>query len=93
MMSYIVDNVHVTADPSLTISEIQQIIAEEMLDWQQKGKLISSVEMTVEGDQIIVRSVEKSPIKRVRRITGYLSNIENFNDAKRDELATRAKHM
>lgn len=30
--------------------------------------------------------------ERVRRITGYLSRTERFNDAKRDELNHRVKH-
>lgn len=31
-------------------------------------------------------------IRRIRRITGYLSTIDRFNDAKRAELADRVKH-
>jgi anaerobic ribonucleoside-triphosphate reductase len=34
-----------------------------------------------------------SSIKRIRRITGYLSTIDRFNDAKRVELEQRVKHM
>lgn len=35
----------------------------------------------------------KSNIKRVRRITGYLSTIDRFNDAKVSELNTRVFHV
>jgi ribonucleoside-triphosphate reductase len=31
-------------------------------------------------------------IRRIRRITGYLSTIDRFNDAKQAELADRVKH-
>ena len=31
-------------------------------------------------------------IKRIRRITGYLSAIERFNDAKKAELSQRLAH-
>lgn len=34
-----------------------------------------------------------SAIKRVRRITGYLSTIDRFNDAKHEELEQRVPHM
>lgn len=34
-----------------------------------------------------------SDIRRVRRITGYLSTIDRFNDAKRAELAVRRPHL
>lgn len=38
------------------------------------------------------RETEDSPFTRVRRITGYLSELQNFNDAKRSEEAQRVKH-
>lgn len=34
-----------------------------------------------------------SSIRRVRRITGYLSTVERFNSAKTDELAERVSHV
>lgn len=34
-----------------------------------------------------------SDIRRIRRITGYLSTIDRFNDAKRAELKMRTKHQ
>jgi len=35
---------------------------------------------------------DSSSIKRIRRITGYLSTIDRFNDAKRAELQQRVAH-
>ena len=35
----------------------------------------------------------KGNISRVRRITGYLSTLDQFNDAKKAEVAHRVKHM
>ena len=35
---------------------------------------------------------QSGSIRRVRRITGYLSTVDRFNDAKRAELADRAAH-
>ncbi|MEN9406050.1 MAG: anaerobic ribonucleoside-triphosphate reductase [Bacillota bacterium] len=36
---------------------------------------------------------QSTSIKRIRRITGYLSTIERFNDAKRAELNKRLAHL
>ncbi|MDF2929185.1 MAG: nrdD [Anaerospora sp.] len=33
-----------------------------------------------------------SSVRRIRRITGYLSTVERFNDAKTDELKQRVSH-
>jgi len=35
---------------------------------------------------------QSGSIRRVRRITGYLSTVDRFNDAKRAELADRVAH-
>lgn len=91
-MEDIVLDLMVSADPLITRSEIESIVAEERSKWLADGRKISRIELSLEGEEIIVRTVEKSPIRRVRRITGYLSNMENFNDAKQDELAARKAH-
>ena len=91
-MEDIVMGVRVSADPLITRSEIESIVAEERSKWLADGREISRIELSLEGEEIIVRTVEKSPIRRVRRITGYLSNMDNFNDAKQDELAARKAH-
>ncbi|WP_243650380.1 hypothetical protein [Anaerospora hongkongensis] len=91
-MDMLITGIPVTADPQITRQEIESIIAEERLLWLSAGKQIARVELSLEDEEIIVKTVEKSPICRVRRITGYLSNMENFNDAKRDELNARYKN-
>ena len=35
---------------------------------------------------------EDVPFERTRRVTGYLSNVKNFNDSKQAELKDRVKH-
>jgi len=76
------------------IDEIQkeQIIAEEKERFEKMGKELSKVEITVNGDEITIKSFEKSPIRRVRRITGYMSTVDKFNAAKVDELNDRVIH-
>ncbi|WP_345787109.1 anaerobic ribonucleoside-triphosphate reductase [Desulfotomaculum nigrificans] len=35
----------------------------------------------------------KSDIRLIRRITGYLSTVDRFNDAKQEELKNRVVHF
>lgn len=89
----IVNGVKVTADPSLTNEEIHAAVQDEIRLWQERGKTLGAVELSAEENSIVIRASEKSPIRRVRRITGYLSTIEQFNDAKKAECADREIHM
>lgn len=89
----LIDGIKVVADPEITEEEIREIVAEEQQLWQCKGKELAAVQLSVQGDEIEVKAVERSPIKRVRRITGYLSTEDRFNSAKQAELADRCAHM
>lgn len=89
----IINGVTVIADNSLSQEEIHAVVDQEIQLWQQKNKQLGTVELTVENENIVVKASEKSPIRRVRRITGYLSNFENFNDAKRNECLSRETHI
>lgn len=89
----VITGITVVADPLIAGQEAEEIIAEERLLWRAKQKPIARVELRLDGDEITVIATERSPIRRVRRITGYLSNVENFNDAKRDEVNARFKHV
>lgn len=92
MLSTMVHQVAVSYDPSLSIDEITAIVKEELLLWKEKHKELARVELSLDGENVVVKAVEKSPVRRVRRITGYLSNMDNFNDAKQDELSQRYRH-
>jgi anaerobic ribonucleoside-triphosphate reductase activating protein len=87
-----VNGVTVIADSALTNDEIISVVEEEIKLWKESDRTLSSIELAVEGDQILVKAQEKSPIRRLRRITGYLSNLENFNSAKLSECSQRAVH-
>ncbi|MDU2064324.1 MAG: anaerobic ribonucleoside-triphosphate reductase [Sporomusaceae bacterium] len=89
----IIDGVTVVADAELTQQEIETVVGNEQKLWAEKHKELAAVELSLQNDNIVVKAWEKSPVRRVRRITGYLSNIENFNDAKQAELAHRQVHM
>ena len=89
----VIDGVNVIAPAELSDHEIEMVVNDEIKLWTSKNKTLATVELSVEDDSILVTATEKSPIRRVRRITGYLSNMENFNDAKKAELASRKTNI
>lgn len=84
--------VKVTAAEGISQEEIDMILAKEAQAYESRGKRLGELNLELAGDEIVVHSSPVSDITRVRRITGYLSNQNNFNDAKRGELRDRAKH-
>ena len=88
----IVDGIKITADEGITSDEIEDIVRHEKNLWRADGKQIATIELKLDGDKTVLIAVEKSPVKRVRRITGDLSNIESFNDAKQAECQDRVSH-
>lgn len=87
-----IQGVNIVADAALSSQEIEQLAVTEIQEWAEMGKELASIQMNLEGEEVVIQAIEKSPIRRVRRITGYLSNIENFNDAKRAECHDRYVH-
>ena len=92
MTTHIVDGLPVTAPNSIGIDEVKTIIAEERLQWQATGKEPGRCDIYIDGEYVCIKTVEKSPVRRVRRICGYLTQMENFNDAKKAELKARRAH-
>lgn len=85
----------IDGDVNITEKFKNDIVAEEVHYWQSKGKAVGEVRISKDKDndaKVVIASLPKQKIKRVRRITGYLSAVENFNDAKRAELNDRAVH-
>lgn len=89
----IIKGINVVAAPELSDHEIHKVVNDEIKIWTSKNKTLAKVELSLDGENILVTAIEKSPIRRVRRITGYLSNMENFNDAKLSELNNRVQHV
>jgi hypothetical protein len=88
-----VNGVKVSADPALNNKEIVALVHDEIRLWNERNKTLGEVELSLDGESVIIRGREKSPIRRVRRITGYLSTIDQFNDAKRAECKDREVHV
>ncbi|SHF18682.1 anaerobic ribonucleoside-triphosphate reductase [Desulforamulus putei] len=73
--------------------EVDDIIREEELRYAARGKELGEIEIVeISPEELEVRSRAKTTIKRVRRITGYLSTVDRFNDAKQAELVDRVVH-
>lgn len=87
----------ILVEKSKEISDLEASkIIEQNFDSQReelKNNNISRIEMRLDGDEIVVRMIQRDPIIRIRRITGYLSAVSNFNDAKKAELEARTTHL
>ncbi|MDR3561540.1 MAG: anaerobic ribonucleoside-triphosphate reductase [Negativicutes bacterium] len=88
----LIKGVSVIADQALPEEEVLAIVDEEIRLWHDRNKTLSTIELTLDGDNVMIAASEKSPIRRVRRITGYLSDLENFNQAKQSECVSRGTH-
>jgi hypothetical protein len=88
----LVKDVLVEYPPAMTEGEAVKYAEEELELWADKGKKLGQVTIELDGDEVVIKSLEHSPIRRIRRITGYLSEVGNFNDAKRAELKARVTH-
>lgn len=56
------------------------------------GAGVREIEIDHERGEYIERGVRPVKFDRIRRITGYLSSVTRFNDAKTAELHDRVKH-
>lgn len=54
----------------------------------------TAIDIKVDGEFVDLTYYTNQPFQRIRRITGYLvGTVDRFNDAKRDEVNNRVKHM
>ena len=81
----------------MTDHEAHIIVKQAMDEWfaENPDKEISKIDIHESEDkqEVKVHIYEKSPVTRTRRITGYLSNIDNFNEAKKAECLNRFTHF
>ncbi|MTV49140.1 hypothetical protein GJ688_09120 [Heliobacillus mobilis] len=69
------------------LAQAREIASEENVHEPQ------AVRVFQEKGELCLQVLGQNPITRVRRITGYLSTTDRFNDAKLAELANRTPHM
>lgn len=87
-----IENVLVEFPEAILQEEAAVYVKQELELWKAKGKMLGKVTIQIDGDDVVIKAIEKSPIRRIRRITGYLSEQHNFNDAKQAELKERFVH-
>lgn len=87
--SQMVGEILVKYQDGIADQEIQVIVDDEIQIWLSQGKELGELHLTINGEDIVVRAIEKSNITRCRRITGYLSKDTNFNASKLAELKDR----
>lgn len=59
------------------------------------GANLEGIDIELDDDYVNLHyHITPVPFQRIRRITGYLvGTLDRFNDAKRDEVESRVKHM
>ena len=73
--------------------EISEAEARTYFNLMKKpDKMLKELDIDIDGEDVNLRP-HYDTIVRVRRITGYLSNVNNFNAAKKSEQSDRVKHF
>lgn len=93
MKQTVYEGIIVSHPDEMVVQEALLYVNQEIESFAARQKKLSSVSISLVADEVEIKSVEKSRIKRLRRITGYLSNVDNFNDAKQAEYKDRVNHM
>lgn len=87
----IIDGVLVSVSEGTGVSEaeIRSLILEEKACAKQSGRAITRMEIEPDGGELVVKVITTPPIKRIRRITGYLASTDRWNPGKLAELRDR----
>ena len=83
--------------PCLILADNAELTAEEkdsiINDCMNYEEPIDHVRVFIDDDRWLSwQPIFARKIKRIRRITGYFSTVERFNDAKKAELRDRVRH-
>ena len=81
-----IDHVKVIFPPEISVQEAKAYLA-----GISKTNLVE-LELALDGDYVVIKP-RYNTINRIRRITGYLSEVNNFNHAKKSEEHDRVKHI
>ena len=84
----IVNNVKVNCNEEINEKEA----AEYVNMMKSPEKRLVELDIKIKDDDVLL-TPHYDTIVRVRRITGYLSNVKNFNAAKQEEQSDRVKHF
>lgn len=89
-MTYELDGVKVSCADGISEQEAALYLHDQLQVMPHKSLL--ALDLALNGEEVEVRPHYDS-IVRVRRITGYLSTLPRFNDAKRAEASERVAHL
>lgn len=78
----------------LTEGEKAEVLRKAEKLAQEKGEQLEKIKVWLDQEGFLAfQPFFTRKIRRVRRITGYFSEINNFNDAKKAELKDRVAHL
>ena len=80
-MTYEMDGIKVNCAEGISKEEAAVYLKDQLQ--VRPHETLLSLDLSLKGDTIV----------RVRRITGYLSTLPRFNDAKKAEVADRVCHL
>ncbi|MDR2006732.1 MAG: hypothetical protein LBP78_05760 [Acidaminococcales bacterium] len=89
-MQFVFNDIMVKCPDEMPVQEAKGYVREQ-LDLKPGQRLVE-LEIGIDGDEVRLEPHYASVV-RVRRITGYLSTIPRFNDAKKEEERSRLKHI
>jgi len=89
-MQFVFNDVRVDCPDEMPQQEALEYVKEQLVFFP--GRRLVEMQIALEGDQVRLEPHYDSVV-RVRRITGYLSTIPRFNDAKKEEERNRLKHI
>lgn len=82
------------AEQEMIIKEANQILAKINEDkLMSERHEITKVIVSAVGEELDIQVFTSPHITRVRRITGYMSDVDRWNDAKQAELKDRKPHL
>ena len=84
----IVDNVKINCNIEISKEEARSYFSL----MKSPDKRLVELDVKIKDDDVVL-TPHYDTIVRVRRITGYLSNVNNFNSAKKHEQSDRVKHF
>lgn len=90
MMVFEMNGVQVNCVDGITEQEASIYVAQQLEVMPHKTLL--AVDLALDDNDVLVKPHYDS-IVRVRRITGYLSTLPRFNDAKKKEVLDRVTHI
>jgi len=91
----IVDGVSVLVSEGVEVSEaeVRSLVSEEKARAKRDGRIVTEIKVESGGGELVVKVTTTPPIRRIRRITGYLAPTDRWNPGKLAELRDRYSSM